>query len=98
MPRVELFYINGEPVDSINVVLGAGQRERNAAIAAGAEHVEEQKRLDEDARRPFDRRVVPEVKAGTYVSAWALGPPTTPARDLKPLFAVGLYLPSDARQ
>ena len=38
--------------------------------------MEEQKHLDEDAKRPFDRRVVPVVKAGTYVSAWALGPPT----------------------
>ena len=66
MSRDELFCINGEPV--FLSTSGAGRRERDAAIAAGAEHVEEQKHLD-DARRPSDRRVVPVVKAGTYVSA-----------------------------
>jgi len=37
MPREDLFYVNGEPVVSINVASGAGRRERDAAIAAGAE-------------------------------------------------------------
>ena len=62
MPRDELFCINGEPA---SLSMECLHPFLSTAIAVGAEHVEEQKHLDDDARRPFDRRVV--VKAGTYV-------------------------------